>query len=117
MKFLLLQFIPSRLYSTRDYILTYNKKVDLSNYRTKADVPFSFGIDASGNYGYKKVGADTVIPFKSQSDIDNAYKTGYNKGKVAAKIKFASIFGKPYADKVGDSGIITDGTYDAWWIV
>ena len=23
-----------------------------------------FGVDANGNYGYKKVGADTVIPFK-----------------------------------------------------
>ena len=22
-----------------------------------------FGIDANGNYGYKKAGADTVIPF------------------------------------------------------
>ena len=26
-------------------------------------VPFSFGIDANGNYGYIKDGADTVIPF------------------------------------------------------
>ena len=24
-----------------------------------------FGVDAEGNYGYKKVGADTVIPFKT----------------------------------------------------
>lgn len=24
-----------------------------------------FGIDAEGNYGYKKMGADTVIPFKT----------------------------------------------------
>lgn len=28
-------------------------------------LPFSLGIDANGNYGYKKVGADTVYPFKS----------------------------------------------------
>ena len=27
-------------------------------------VPFSFGIDANGNYGYYKDGADTVTPFK-----------------------------------------------------
>ena len=26
----------------------------------------SFGIDSSGNYGYKKVGADTVTPFKKK---------------------------------------------------
>ena len=28
-------------------------------------VPFGFGTDSSGNYGYKKTGADTVYPFKS----------------------------------------------------
>lgn len=27
------------------------------------DIMFGFGIDANGNYGYKKVGADTVTPF------------------------------------------------------
>lgn len=30
-------------------------------------MPFSFGIDANGNYGYKKAGADTVIPFNDTS--------------------------------------------------
>ena len=115
---LLNAFVPSRniksLFGTaKQLLVNLDKSVTVNNKK----VPFSFGIDQSGNYGYIKDGADTVIPFKSQSDIDNAYKTGYNKGKVAAKIKFASIFGKPYADKVGDSGIITDGTYDAWWIV
>jgi len=28
-------------------------------------IPFSFGIDSNGNYGYKKIGADTVIPFSN----------------------------------------------------
>ena len=28
-----------------------------------------FGIDAEGNYGYKKVGADTVTPFKKGATI------------------------------------------------
>lgn len=28
-------------------------------------MPFGFGVDANGNYGYKKAGADTVIPFKN----------------------------------------------------
>ena len=28
-----------------------------------AKLPFELGIDANGNYGYKKVGADSVIPF------------------------------------------------------
>ena len=95
--------------------MTYNKKVDLSNYRTKTDVPFSFGIDTSGNYGYKKVGADTVIPFKSQVDIDNAYNNGYTKGKADGKIEYSSIFGA--GDKVGDVGTITDGTYNKQWVI
>ena len=30
----------------------------------KENVPFRFGIDANGNYGYYKVGADSVTPFK-----------------------------------------------------
>ena len=30
-----------------------------------ADIPFVFGVDANGNYGYKKAGADTVTPFKT----------------------------------------------------
>ena len=28
-------------------------------------LPFRFGIDENGNYGYYKVGADTVTPFKT----------------------------------------------------
>ena len=34
-------------------------------------VPFKFGIDADGNYGYIKEGADTVTPFKVGYDIEN----------------------------------------------
>lgn len=32
-------------------------------------IPFKFGIDSNGNYGYFKVGADTVTPFKSAPEI------------------------------------------------
>ena len=119
----------------RSVTVLNNKKVDLSNYRTKTDVPFLFGIDASGNYGYKKAGADTVIPFKSQVDIDNAYNkgitdgrvgyytksqydnaynTGYNKGKTDGKTEYSSIFGD---NRVGDSGIIIDNTYNVRWVI
>lgn len=31
----------------------------------KDNCPFRFGIDSNGNYGYYKVGADTVTPFKT----------------------------------------------------
>ena len=40
------------------------------------DVPFKFGIDGQGNYGYIKEGADTVTPFKSEADIEEAYQDG-----------------------------------------
>ena len=33
----------------------------------------SFGVDSSGNYGYKKVGADTVIPFKTSDGYSYAF--------------------------------------------
>ena len=33
----------------------------------------TFGIDVDGNYGYKKVGADTVIPFSSGKIMDVDY--------------------------------------------
>ena len=29
-----------------------------------------FGVDAEGNYGYKKAGADTVVPFKSTEEFN-----------------------------------------------
>lgn len=40
------------------------------------DVPFKFGVDGQGNYGYIKEGADTVTPFKSEADIEEAYQDG-----------------------------------------
>lgn len=32
-----------------------------------------FGVDAEGNYGYKKVGADAVIPFKSSKTVGGTF--------------------------------------------
>ena len=37
-----------------------------------AKLPFAFGIDADGNYGYYKAGADTVTPFKTGDKIINS---------------------------------------------
>lgn len=43
------------------------------------DLPFNFGIDENGNYGYIKVGADSVTPF-SKVSIVPIYSTGiYNR--------------------------------------
>ena len=41
------------------------------------EVPFKFGIDADGNYGYIKAGADSVIPFSKTSAI---YLGSFNGG-------------------------------------
>lgn len=37
---------------------------DTNGVRLDNKLPFSFGIDQDGNYGYKKEGADSVIPFR-----------------------------------------------------
>ena len=74
--------------------INYLKNLN-TNVQKKFDtIPFEFGIDENGNYGYKKVGADTVIPFKTvgtrniitengtyvaKSDID---KDGYSSVEV-----------------------------------
>lgn len=41
---------------------SWRKKVD-------ENVPFKFGVDADGNYGYYKAGADTLTPFKANDVI------------------------------------------------
>lgn len=43
-------------------------------------VPFVFGIDANGNYGYRKLGADAVTPFK------NAKKVGTYSGNTSIDV-------------------------------
>ena len=37
-------------------------------------VPFAFGVDENGNYGYYKEGADTVTPFKTGGDLVHFYQ-------------------------------------------
>ena len=52
--------------------LQYTKTTDTADSPVNMPVvdklPFKFGIDENGNYGYIKVGADTVTPFKSGSN-------------------------------------------------
>ena len=47
------------------------------NTSVNASLPFKLGIDASGNYGYYKVGADSVTPFKNFPDISKAQNVAY----------------------------------------
>ena len=46
------------------------------------DLPFNFGIDENGNYGYIKVGADSVTPFSKVSLVP-IYSTGIGNRYVS----------------------------------
>ena len=69
-------------------------KVVIGNQVSDIKSPFKFGIDENGNYGYYKVGADTVTPFKSGgSDFDfliPVYKNGiwYNVDGISVEQKY-----------------------------
>ena len=53
-----------------------------------------FGVDANGNYGYKKVGADTVIPFSSGgggSDLGISFGIGGAEYNDATQYNYFGI--------------------------
>lgn len=56
-----------------------------------------FGVDANGNYGYKKVGADTVTPFKSgeagfKYKIIGVYSICYGSTNEFTRLQFTDEF-------------------------
>ena len=63
--------------------------VKIATKNTTSD-SIAFGIDSNGNYGYIKEGADTVTPFKSQKDIDNAYNSGVSAADKRVNTSSAS---------------------------
>lgn len=67
------------------------KQVGALNTKTTAEyqnkeIPFRFGIDADGNYGYYKDGADTVTPFKTVVDLGTG--TSFNVSNITGYKKF-----------------------------
>ncbi len=56
-------------YTIRSSVLLNQKKPVKVSFLPFDDIPFKFGIDSNGNYGYIKVGADTVTPFKDTDNI------------------------------------------------
>ena len=66
--------------SVYEYKLTvlYTKTTDTKDspiaISTLSKLPFELGIDENGNYGYIKVGADTVTPFKKSGSNGLAYR-------------------------------------------
>lgn len=76
--------------STLNGSIEHTKKIKFSNLMggmselvaeaTESLNGLAFGTDSNGNWGYIKPGADTVTPFKSQADIDDAYRRGRDDG-------------------------------------
>ena len=56
-----------------------------------ADLPFNFGIDENGNYGYIKVGADSVTPF-SKVSIVPIYSTGISGRYLSGGVDTPAIY-------------------------
>ena len=54
-------------------------------------MPFKFGVDSSGNYGYIKDGADTVTPFLTRTG--NATETNVLSGKTFSNANSSGLTG------------------------
>ena len=88
-------------YDTLSSLSTSTVTLSTSNSTTDS---IAFGVSGT-SYGYIIPGADTVVPFKSQRDIDAAYTSGYNAG-------LAAILNKTWTS--GSQGITcrdSDGVY------
>ena len=65
-----------------------NDKVEENLTEIHNKIPFELAIDANGNYGYKKVGADTVTPFNNINNATLLYEyTGRSGSGVNADYK------------------------------
>lgn len=53
-------------YASEEFV---NNLIDSIKSLFNKKVPFSFGIDKNGNYGYIKEGADSVTPFKTLKNV------------------------------------------------
>lgn len=94
-----LKKVATNLYSD-DKVSEVENKVDsvsnevdsLSNDidQIKEDIPFKLGIDANGNYGYYKAGADTVTPFKK------GFQNGITIGSGSQTVGFTAVVGHYY---------------------
>ena len=93
----------------RSVTVLNNKKVDLSNYYTKAD------IDNKG-YLLTSTAESTYAKLSSIPNMSNYYTKTETDSKITnIKTEYSSIFGA--IDKVGDIGMITDGTYNVRWVI
>jgi len=73
-------------------------------------VPFKFGIDSDGNYGYIKDGADTVIPFRSGCRI---VKLGSFSNPATKEYDISSMMSQSEYSKLTKSNFFAMITSDA----
>ena len=55
-------------------------------------IPFSFGIDSSGNYGYIKDGADSVTPFKTIPQLVKVGRYDAGSSNGSKTIDISSVY-------------------------
>lgn len=66
--------------------------VEVARINQTVKIPFSLGIDSSGNYGYIKDGADTVTPFKNGDISFTQVAGGNNSDVVSYNIPDSSLY-------------------------
>ena len=80
------------------------------------DLPFNFGIDENGNYGYIKVGADSVTPF-SKVSIVPIYSTGIGDRYMSGGENIPAIYINPQESTCLSVYEITKGNKYVFFVV
>ena len=76
------QLVKSNQTAINDHLTDIDNSITVLNAKAtkttsqlnSGDIAFQFGVDAEGNYGYIKAGADTVTPFLKKIGIGDFYK-------------------------------------------
>lgn len=89
-----------------EYFATSNKFTALEN-TINNKIPFKFGIDADGNYGYIKDGADTVTPFSQYPELISSAYSATNSYTYTFTQNYEKVYVLVYE---GDSDNNNDNT-------
>ena len=81
--------LETRLKTLEDTAVTVNESEDTTILPVGETLPFRFGIDSNGNYGYYKNGSDVLIPFGSGSSSSGV--SYQNANEVTASVKSYTV--------------------------
>ena len=81
--------LETRLKTLEDTAVTVNESEDTTILPVGETLPFKFGIDSNGNYGYYKNGSDVLIPFGSGSSSSGV--SYQNANEVTASVKSYTV--------------------------